>query len=57
MIAEYMSSREVAEELGIQIQSVSLYYRKYGIGTKENGRLFFTRKEFEEIKNTDGRRG
>ena len=56
MIAEYLTSREVAEELGIKIQSVSLYHRKYGIGTKVDGRLFFTRKELEEMRETDGRR-
>ena len=56
MIAEYLTSREVAEELGIKVQSVSLYHRKYGIGTKVDGRLFFTRKELEEMRETDGRR-
>lgn len=56
VIGEYLTSREVSKELGIEIQSVSLYHRKYGIGTKENGRLYFTRKDLEEIRNTDGRR-
>jgi len=57
---EVYTSAEVAIILGIQRQSVGLYYTKYGIGTMGtlgNGKaLFFTEEDIEKIKITDGRK-
>jgi len=51
------SSAEVAEMIGIKQQSVGLYYRVHGIGTKDRfNNLLFTEKDIELIKKTDGRR-
>ena len=57
------SAAEVAEILGIQKQSVLIYYRKFDIGRKMpdvKGRDFetvlFTEADIKEIENTDGRR-
>ena len=53
---KYYTSKEVAEILGIQQQSVSVRYRSHDIGEKIGGRLFFTDEDVDKLKVSDGRR-
>ncbi len=56
-MSKLYGTKEVSKILGIQPQSVYLYYKNYGIGTMGIGRnITFTEEDIEKIKITDGRR-
>jgi len=51
------TSAEVAVILELKQQSVAKYFRVHGIGSKDRfNNLLFTKKEIEQIRDTDGRR-
>jgi len=51
------TSTEVANQLGLQRQSITYYHKKYGIGQKYGMSVMFTKEDIQEIIDTDGRRG
>jgi len=53
---ELYTTKEVAIILGIQMNSVGLYFKKFNIGQKYGRDLLFTESDIEEIRNTDGRK-
>lgn len=53
---ELYTTKEVAIILGIQMNSVGLYYKKFNIGQKYGRDLLFSASDIEEIRNTDGRK-
>jgi len=56
MEKEY-STKEVADIFGLKPHSILYYFHNHGIGRKgERGRFYFTEKEVEIIRNTDGRK-
>ena len=56
MNEELYSTKEVSIMLGLEMQSVSTYFRTHKIGTKKGGCLLYTAADVEKIKNTDNRR-
>ncbi len=50
------TSSEAAKMIGIDLKSVSHYYRTYGIGKIHQGRLQLTEADIKEIMITDGRK-
>ena len=50
------TSNEVSKILEIQAQTVTYYFKKYGIGKKIGRDILFTEDDILEIQKTDGRK-
>jgi len=57
MIKGLRSSAEVAKLLGLNRTTIRVYARKWGLGRKVAGRLFFTTADVNKLRRRPTQRG
>lgn len=52
-----LSSEQVADKLGLSINSIRVYAQKFGIGQKRAGRWFFSKGDMRVLEERTTKRG